>query len=138
MFAPTNEAFFAIALALEEMSEEEVRNVLEYHVVATGELNEDAVLGSSLIQMANRAFASVDADAGTIAGATIIQTDIRADNGIVHVIDAVMLPPGDIPTVATEAGGFGTLSRSSRRLTSSGHSQDASSSPCLLLLTLRS
>ena len=36
-------------------------------------------------------------------------TDIEASNGIIHVLDAVLLPPGNIAEVAAAAGGFTTL-----------------------------
>ena len=46
----------------------------------------------------------------TIAGATVVETDIETSNGIIHVIDSVMMPAtDDIVATAQEAGAFNTL-----------------------------
>jgi uncharacterized surface protein with fasciclin (FAS1) repeats len=43
------------------------------------------------------------ADGVTINGANVIQTDIVGSNGVIHVIDAVILPPGvDVTTLTTQ------------------------------------
>ena len=52
---------------------------------------------------------SVDGDKVMINGAQVIITDVMADNGVIHVIDSVLLPPGDIVEVAVADGRFTTL-----------------------------
>jgi transforming growth factor-beta-induced protein len=55
--------------------------------------------------------AAVDLSGGKpkINGVTVSMTDIIASNGVIHVIDKVLLPPGDIIEVATAAGSFTKL-----------------------------
>lgn len=109
VFAPTNAAFDALPEGtLESLTVEQLTEILLFHVVPDDLVASD-VLGTTLLQSLSGAFITVDADAGTVAGAPISGTDNMASNGVVHVIDQVMLPPGDIPTVATEAGSFTTL-----------------------------
>jgi transforming growth factor-beta-induced protein len=96
VFAPTNDAFAALpegALDALLADKEALTNVLTYHVAA-GTNDAAAVVGLTSLEMLNGDSADVvvDGDTVTIAGATIVVTDIQADNGIIHVIDAVMLP----------------------------------------------
>ncbi|HEX9165231.1 MAG TPA: fasciclin domain-containing protein [Gemmatimonadales bacterium] len=95
VFAPTNDAFNAIigALGAETvLSCAVLPTVLAFHVTQ-GRLDSKAVLGRSEIQMLSGERAAVSGT--TIAGAPINLglIDIRASNGIVHVVDAVLLPP---------------------------------------------
>ncbi|NTV37927.1 MAG: hypothetical protein HGA82_01870 [Anaerolineales bacterium] len=53
--------------------------------------------------------ASVLASPTTIDKATIVKTDIVGANGVIHVIDAVILPKDDVIDVARKAGSFKTL-----------------------------
>jgi transforming growth factor-beta-induced protein len=49
-------------------------------------------------------------DAGVkLNDSNVIIADVRTSNGVIHAIDAVMLPPGDIIATATAAGNFKTL-----------------------------
>lgn len=100
VFAPTDAAFEAalnqLGITAEDLlaDKEALTNILLYHV-AVGALDSGAVLGSEAIWMANGDPAVVDADALSIAGVGINTDliDIEASNGIIHVIDFVMLPP---------------------------------------------
>ena len=51
----------------------------------------------------------VTASPTTIDNATIVKTDIVGANGVIHVIDAVILPKDDVVDVARKAGSFKTL-----------------------------
>ena len=101
VFAPTNAAFVDLLDALgttpEELlvpeNREFLTNVLLYHV-ARGRSNSSSVLQKTQLRMLNGEFTRIDGIAGTINDSRIIQTDVSAGNGIVHVIDAVLLPPG--------------------------------------------
>jgi len=104
VFAPTDEAFAALpdglldALLLEENREILVQ-ILTYHVVSgavfSGQLTagDVASLESSPI--------TVDLTNGVVlnGSATVVTPDIEASNGVIHVIDQVILPPGLDPSV---------------------------------------
>jgi len=95
VFAPTDEAFAALPEGvLDELlaDPDALAAILTYHVVP-GELLAADVLAADELVTVNGAPAAIDADAVTIEGANIIATDIMASNGVIHVIDAVILPP---------------------------------------------
>lgn len=100
VFAPTDAAFEAaladLGITAEELlaDTELLTNILLYHVTV-GALDSAAVVGSESIPMANGDMAVVDAEALTIGGAALNGglLDISASNGIIHVLDYVMLPP---------------------------------------------
>ncbi len=97
VFAPTDTAFEALpdgtvdALLLPE-NQDQLTQLLTYHVVE-GEVfstdlasgNVDTLAGASITVM-------VDGEAVTINQANVIAADIEASNGVIHVIDAVLLP----------------------------------------------
>lgn len=96
VFAPSNEAFKAVpAKTLDELaaSPDKLKAVLTYHVVP-GKLMAADVKNSNVksVQGSNRALAK----AGTfviVETATVTTADISATNGVVHVVDTVLLPP---------------------------------------------
>ena len=95
VFAPTNEAFTSLpgyAVRLLEENPDALTDILLYHVVP-GEFMATDVLGASTLETAFGEDITVDASAVTVSGAKIIATDVNASNGVVHVIDTVMLPP---------------------------------------------
>ena len=108
VFAPTNAAFAdaleALGITAEELlASEDLGSILTYHVVAGN------VLAADLIELAGEdGMVSVEtvegseievmvSDAGVVLNdsATVVVTDLEAGNGVVHVIDAVLLPPSD-------------------------------------------
>ena len=100
VFAPTDAAFIALLDELDITApqllsnQELVTEVLLYHV-ARGNRNSNAVLGSSRIRTLQRGFLFQDGGVLTDANgrsANIIATDIKASNGVIHVIDRVVLP----------------------------------------------
>jgi len=98
VFAPTDEAFAALPEgALEELLKDKdaLKNVLLYHVVSGKVMAKDVVELESA-KMANGNTVAISAKDGVkIAGVKVVKTDIVAKNGIIHVIDAVMLPSDD-------------------------------------------
>lgn len=100
VFAPTDEAFAAALEALgitaEELlaDRETLTSILLYHV-ALGAQDAEAVTGRSSLPMLSGDVASIEVRDGSayIDEAQIVATDIEASNGIIHVIDAVLLPP---------------------------------------------
>ena len=103
VFAPTDEAFGAALEALGLTAEElladtaTLTDILSYHVVATTLMAEDVVaLDGALIgtfKWETAVSVSVDGDAVMINDATVVTADVTASNGVVHVIDTVLLPP---------------------------------------------
>jgi uncharacterized surface protein with fasciclin (FAS1) repeats len=103
VFAPTNAAFDAAAKAFNladgpalvaALDVPTLTAVLTYHVT-TGSRDASSVLAAGQLTMLdnNTARVSTQSGAAKIENATITATDIRASNGYIHVIDAVILPP---------------------------------------------
>ena len=100
VFAPTNAAFEKLpAGTVESLLEPEnvgaLRRILQYHVT-TSALGAEGFRDGQTLGMANGAKATIhrEGDAVSINEARIVAS-IPASNGIVHVIDAVLLPPDD-------------------------------------------
>tara|TARA_B110000090_G_scaffold158313_1_gene174322 strand:+ start:6976 stop:7461 length:486 start_codon:yes stop_codon:yes gene_type:complete len=104
VFAPLNDAFAALPAGTVEtllMTENmgQLTNVLTYHVVSGAVMSTDLAAGSTLVGtvMADASIC-VTSDMGvTIADgtgemATVVIADIEASNGVIHVIDKVLLP----------------------------------------------
>jgi uncharacterized surface protein with fasciclin (FAS1) repeats len=98
VFAPTDEAFAKLpAGTVEELLKEENREqliaILTYHVVPGKLLAEEVVelKGAETAQGQSVRFSLKDGGA-YIDDARIIKTDIEASNGVIHVIDSVILP----------------------------------------------
>ena len=98
VFAPTDEAFAALGDTVDTLLMEENRDdltaILTYHVVPgkvmAGDLTDDAMVATVQGQEV-----TIDLDNGPMVnGANIVTTDIEATNGVIHVIDAVILPEG--------------------------------------------
>lgn len=93
VFAPTDAAFEALGLTADNIGEalgdDVLKDVLLYHV-ANGRLYAEEVVTKDRLRMLNGEFTEIDGT--TIDGATIVITDVEASNGIIHVIDAVLLP----------------------------------------------
>ncbi|MBN2130745.1 MAG: fasciclin domain-containing protein, partial [Sedimentisphaerales bacterium] len=114
VFAPTDEAFAKLPEGkleslLKAENKEKLVEILKFHVVS-GRLTAtdvqrllvaDTVQGTSLLLATTEAGVTVD-------GATVVKADILATNGVIHVIDRVLLPK-DIVGTATQAGQFNTL-----------------------------
>ena len=137
--APTNEAFADLpegtvdSLLLPE-NIDQLTSILTYHVVAT-DLPSDALVTGSVPTVNGAEVDVVVSDDGiTVNGANVVIPDVVASNGIIHAIDAVLLPPtpeaapeeemsmsmpastcpsedgtGTIVDVAVANGSFGTL-----------------------------
>lgn len=101
VFAPTDAAFANLpdgtveSLLLPE-NKDQLVSILSYHVVA-GNVMSDQVTGLSkatTVQGADLDIAVVDG-AVQINSATVVQADVLASNGVIHVIDSVLLPPSN-------------------------------------------
>ncbi len=95
VFAPTDEAFAKIpADTLQAVlnDREKLTAILTYHVVP-GKLMASDVVRSSQLQTVQGQSITVSTEGGVrVDDANVIQTDIEADNGVIHVIDAVIMP----------------------------------------------
>ena len=122
VFAPTDDAFALLGQDVIDAllaDTDTLSDILTYHVIS-GEVDSSAAISSagSLVEMVNgdSVGLSLDGDNLLVNTATVILVDVAADNGVIHVIDAVLTPPADkgTPTMnivdtAVAAGDFGTL-----------------------------
>lgn len=95
VFAPTNAAFEAVdaeVMAYLGSDTEALAKVLTYHAVAGNVTSGDLVAGE--VEMVSGDMATVSLDPVMINTANVTAADIMATNGVVHVIDAVLVPPG--------------------------------------------
>ena len=96
VFAPTDAAFAKVptdtlnALLADKAA---LANVLTYHVVAGKVMAADVVKLTSAVTVQGQAV-SIEVKDGKVYvdGAQVVATDIKASNGVIHVIDAVILP----------------------------------------------
>lgn len=99
VFAPTNDAFDALPdgtldMLLQPENKDKLKKVLTYHVVSGKVTAEqamnleaaDTVEGSNLTLMTSSGKVMVN-------DATVVKADIMTSNGVIHVIDKVLLPP---------------------------------------------
>ena len=79
-------------------------DVLQLHVIA-GEVNSEAAIaaaGTNVETLGGPVAVALEGESLTVGGATVVQTDIVACNGIVHVIDAVITEPAAAAPAAAE------------------------------------
>ncbi|MFL2968568.1 MAG: fasciclin domain-containing protein [Candidatus Poseidoniaceae archaeon] len=114
VFAPTDDAFAAAGIDLTTFDTDEenatLSDILLYHVYS-GAVNAADVTDGLTVTMVNGDEASFTVTNGTvmIGDATVTTADVTSSNGIIHVIDTVLMPPADpvtpdIPTVASSTG----------------------------------
>jgi uncharacterized surface protein with fasciclin (FAS1) repeats len=97
IFAPTNEAFAKLPAGtveslLKPENKAKLTAILTYHVVAGKVMAADVKAGK--VKTVNGAEATIVTTGGvTIDKAKVVKTDIVGTNGVIHVIDTVILPP---------------------------------------------
>lgn len=95
VFAPTDEAFAKLPEGTVESllaNPEQLKKVLLYHVV-NGNVMAEQVVTMNAAQTLNGAEVAINTAGGVMVGeANVIETDITASNGTVHVIDTVLIP----------------------------------------------
>ncbi|MCB2213950.1 fasciclin domain-containing protein [bacterium] len=118
VFAPTDDAFAKLPEGTVEALLEDIpalTDILLYHVVEGEVLAEDVVaLESAQTLLGEEVAIRVEGESVYINDAQVIITDIMADNGVIHVIDTVLLPAeeeplGSIVDIAVADGRFETL-----------------------------
>ncbi len=101
VFAPTDEAFAKLpAGTVEELlkpeNKQQLVDILTYHVVAGKVMAADVVkLSEAETVLGKKAAVKVEGDSVMVNESKVILTDIEASNGVIHVIDTVLLPPAD-------------------------------------------
>jgi len=95
VFAPNDNAFSNLPEAMLETFLQDIprlRDILSYHVIPGGMMCSDICRQSSLITLEGEQL-HIDAKKGCkVNSAIVVQPDIRAANGIIHAIDAVLMP----------------------------------------------
>jgi len=97
VFAPTDTAFAAIASTVAGLSASQLTTVLTYHVLADEVLAAEIPFGSATPTVSGQ---SISINVGTpptitdttSTAANIVATDIRGSNGVIHVVDKVLIP----------------------------------------------
>ena len=96
VFAPTDDAFAALPEGTVEgllADPDALAAILTYHVVAGKVMSTDLSDGM-MAATVNGAEITIGTEGGvTVNGANVVTADIEATNGVIHVIDAVILPP---------------------------------------------
>ncbi len=107
VFAPTNTAFTNLLAAigqtsLDDIPESVLKSVLQYHVVSTAALQASQLTAGNLNSVSNEAIAVTVTGGVRINGTVNVTTaDVSATNGVVHIVDAVLVPPSIRPVVGT-------------------------------------
>ena len=102
VFAPTNEAFAALPAGLVDKlllpeNKDLLVKILTYHVVSGAVMAADVAAGD--VPTVEGQNITITTDMGVkVNGANVVATDIVASNGVIHVIDAVILPPDVDPS----------------------------------------
>jgi len=104
VFAPTNEAFKALdadslAALLQPANKDKLVEVLKYHVANGKVLSTDLKNGQNITTLDDNKTVTVTITGKTvkIGAATVTKADVMAVNGVVHIIDAVLIPPDFVP-----------------------------------------
>lgn len=98
VFAPTDAAFAALPAGtveslLQPENRDQLRAILTYHVVPGKVMAADVVKLTSANTANGQAVSISSDDAGVmVSGARVVKADIGASNGVIHVIDKVMIP----------------------------------------------
>lgn len=99
VFAPTDEAFAKVPAAtladlLKPENKATLAGILTYHVVQGRVYSEAAIAGKSAKTVQGSSFVVKANDKGAFVNdAKILATDVDASNGVIHIIDSVIMPP---------------------------------------------
>lgn len=105
VFAPTNDAFAALPAGLVDQlllpcNKDALTKVLTYHVVSGKVLAADITPGD--VETVEGGTVALTTDPVKVNGATVVTADVPASNGVVHVIDKVLVPSDvDVTTLKT-------------------------------------
>lgn len=117
VFAPTDEAFAKLPAGtveslLKPENKEKLANILKYHVVSGKVMAADVVkMKYAKTVLGEKVKIKVKGDNVMIGDAKVIKTDVSSSNGVIHVIDTVLIPEQkqDIVDTAVSTNMFNTL-----------------------------
>ena len=99
LFAPTDEAFNklpkgTVETLLKPENKQKLVDILKYHVVAGRVYSEDAVAAKTAKTLQGSSISiNVGKNGAMINSSKLIATDVDASNGVIHIIDSVLMPP---------------------------------------------
>ena len=118
VFAPTNAAFAALpAGTLDSLLADPAKlaDVLKLHVIS-GTVDSKAATaaaGTNVTTLGGPVAVALNGDKLTVGGATVVTADIKASNGVIHVIDAVITKPASTTPTGVNTGNSGLATTSS-------------------------
>lgn len=97
IFAPTDQAFSVVPAALRQrllqpQNRKTLTRILSYHVVP-GELSSSQLNSGTIKTLEGQTLAVQTGSQVTVNNAKVTQPDIQASNGVIHVIDRILVPP---------------------------------------------
>jgi transforming growth factor-beta-induced protein len=110
VFAPTNDAFAALLgvigqAGLSDIPESVIERLLKYHVIAGAKVMStdltDGQEAATLLSADDKITVGIDGTSVTINGANVTTADVEASNGVVHILDAVLVPSLELSIVNT-------------------------------------
>ncbi|NME72493.1 fasciclin domain-containing protein [Flammeovirga aprica] len=109
VFAPTNEAFTAAGINLDEVSKEDLDRILKHHVISNKVLSDALQNGQKVETLAGTRLDVMIENGNVMIGESMVALpNLSGVNGVVHVIDKVLMP-STIVDVATTQGVFTSL-----------------------------
>jgi transforming growth factor-beta-induced protein len=114
VFAPNDAAFDALGDTLTDLllpeNKDALAGILTYHVVS-GLVGPLDLADGDLVETVNGASVAISIEGGSVKvnDAEIIATNVVADNGVIHVLDSVIIPPEDIVAIASGNDDFENL-----------------------------
>ena len=102
VFAPTNDAFAALPEGtlddlLKEENRDQLTDILTYHVVDSKVMSGDLKDGQVVTALnGDELTVTIEGDKVMINDAEVVTADVEASNGVVHIIDAVLIPEGEV------------------------------------------
>jgi uncharacterized surface protein with fasciclin (FAS1) repeats len=101
VFAPTDEAFAKLPAGtveslLKPENKAKLKDILTYHVVA-GNVSSDAAMKLSTATALNGKAIKLEVKAGALLlnASKVTSADVKCSNGVIHIIDTVLLPPDE-------------------------------------------
>ncbi|MEO1408032.1 MAG: fasciclin domain-containing protein [Pseudomonadota bacterium] len=103
VFAPTDDAFAAlpegtVETLLQPENKDQLAGILKLHVIAGAAVTSDQLAGKTITADSLNGKLAIDGTDGvTVNGSTVVAADVEASNGVIHVIDAVILEAAAAP-----------------------------------------
>lgn len=106
VFAPTNQAFTALLAArgqtdINNVPDDVLKSILQYHVVTSGAVRSTQLTAGNVNTAANENIAVTINPIKLNTNTNVTAADVLASNGVVHIIDQVLVNPSILPTVGT-------------------------------------